>query len=60
MSDDFNFQYDKNEDFASNFSRWRALNVEERSAWNEPQLSLEEAESLFNKLFGQYRLQGTK
>ncbi len=60
MSDDFNFQYDKNEDFASNFTRWRTLNVEERSAWNEPQLSLDEAESLFNKLFGQYRLQGTK
>jgi hypothetical protein len=60
MSDNFEFQFDKSESFESNFTKWRQLNVEERSAWNEPQLDLEEAEVLFNKLFGQYRLQGTK
>ena len=58
--DQFQFQYDKEESFDSNFAKWRTFNVEERSAFQEPQLSQEEAEVLFNKLFGQYKVQGVK
>jgi hypothetical protein len=58
--DQFQFQYDKEESFESNFNRWRTLNSEERSAYQEPQLSDDEAQILFNKLFGQYKVQGVK
>lgn len=58
--DQFQFQYDKEESFDGNFTKWRTLNCEERSAFQEPQLSQEEAEVLFNKLFGQYKVQGVK
>ena len=58
--DQFQFQYDKEESFESNFNKWRTLNSEERSAYQEPQLSEDEAQILFNKLFGQYKVQGVK
>ena len=54
------FQYDKEKSFDSNFNEWRILNSEERSAYQEPQLSPDEAQILFNKLFGQYKVQGVK
>lgn len=58
--DQFQFQYDKEKSFDSNFNEWRILNSEERSAYQEPQLSPDEAQILFNKLFGQYKVQGVK
>ena len=60
MSDQFQFQYDSKESFDTNYTKWRQMNIEERSAWSEPQLTDDEASILLSKLFGQYKLQGTK
>ena len=51
---DYNFTYKHNASYKSNFVEWRTLNSEERSAFNEQQLTENEAESLFKKMYGQF------
>jgi hypothetical protein len=46
------FNYDPNRDYNANFNEWRVLNSQERSAWSEPQLSFEEAQAIFDKMYG--------
>ncbi len=46
-SNEYIFRYDHNRSVNQNFEDWRVLNSEERSAWNEPQLPVEEAISIF-------------
>jgi hypothetical protein len=49
------FHYDKNDTHDSNFNRWWAMNSLEREMYKEKRLSHEEAERLFNSMFGRYR-----
>jgi hypothetical protein len=49
---DFNFNYKPEASHRSNFIEWRTLNSEERSAYNETQLTQEEAEATFLKMYG--------
>lgn len=54
------FMYDKELSYDQNFTEWRTMNAEERRNWGDEQLTQTEAQQMFDKLFGQYKLQGTK
>ncbi len=43
----YNFTYDHSESVQTNFDNWRILNHEERSAWGEALLTVDEAKDLF-------------
>jgi len=49
---DHGFNYDPKSTYSENFNKWRIANLEERSAWNEKPLTMEEAESLFDNMYG--------
>lgn len=49
---EFKFTYKPDASHSSNFVEWRTLNAEERSAYNEPLLTLEEAAAIFQKMYG--------
>ena len=49
---DHEFNYDPKSTYLENFNKWRVANLEERSAWNEKPMTMEEAESLFDKMYG--------
>ncbi|MDC1040557.1 hypothetical protein OAQ62_02055 [bacterium] len=51
-SGNFNFDYNPKRTYEQNFNEWRTTNSEERSAWGEPQLTMEEAESTFSRMYG--------
>lgn len=51
---DYTFTYNPNVSYRSNFVEWRTLNSDERSAYNEAQITQEEAEELFAKMFGKF------
>jgi hypothetical protein len=51
---DFNFTYKHNASYKTNFVEWRTLNSEERSAYNEQQLTQGEAEGLFKRMYGEF------
>tara|TARA_B110000858_G_scaffold75430_1_gene87551 strand:- start:272 stop:454 length:183 start_codon:yes stop_codon:yes gene_type:complete len=53
--DDFLFTYDSVRPYNENFTNWRLKNSAERSAYSEQQLAPGEAETIFDKLFGQYK-----
>ena len=48
---EYTFTYNPNVSYSSNFVEWRTLNSEERSAYNETLMTLEEAEKSFAKMF---------
>lgn len=50
---DYTFSYDQERTHGENFIKWRTLNAEERSAYQEPLLSSEESMELFKKQYGQ-------
>ena len=52
--------YDSELSYDQNFTEWRTMNAEERRDWGDEQLTQTEAQQMFDKLFGQYKLQGTK
>jgi len=54
-SDDFLFTYQPARPHNENFTDWRLKNSAERSAYSEKQLAVDEAEAIFDKLFGQYK-----
>ena len=54
-SDDFLFTYESARPYNENFTDWRLKNSAERSAYSEKQLTPDEAEAIFDKLFGQYK-----
>lgn len=47
------FTFDKTKSHSQNFQEWYYLNCEERDLYNEPRLKQEEAELLFNNLYGE-------
>ena len=49
---DFNFNYKPEVSHRQNFVEWRTLNSEERSAYNESQMTAEDAGSTFLKMYG--------
>jgi len=49
---DFQFTYKPGVSNRQNFVEWRTLNAEERSAYNEVQMTQEEAEASFFKMYG--------
>ena len=51
---EYTFTYNPNVSYSSNFVEWRTLNSEERSAYNETLMTLEEAEKRFAKMFGKF------
>lgn len=55
FDDGFTFTYDPQRSYNENFTEWRLKNHEERSAYNEALLTPDEAEAIFDKLFGQYK-----
>jgi len=55
FDDDYTFTYDPQRPYNENFTEWRLKNHEERSAYNEALLTPDEAEAIFDKLFGQYK-----
>tara|TARA_R110002124_G_scaffold172130_1_gene339769 strand:- start:67 stop:261 length:195 start_codon:yes stop_codon:yes gene_type:complete len=50
---DFNFNYKPEASHRQNFVEWRTLNSEERSAYSESQMTQEEAEATFLKMYGE-------
>ena len=55
VSSQFQFRYNKGLSYLENYQAWRTLNQEERSSWNEEQLSAEEAELTFDKQYGDFK-----
>jgi len=51
----FQFKYDKELSYLQNYKEWRILNQQERSSWNDEQLSAEEAELTFDSQYGNYK-----
>jgi hypothetical protein len=47
------FTFDKTKSASQNFVEWFYLNCEERDLYNEPRLSQEEAQAVFNKLYSE-------
>tara|TARA_B110000285_G_scaffold57064_1_gene65051 strand:+ start:772 stop:966 length:195 start_codon:yes stop_codon:yes gene_type:complete len=50
---DFQFNYKPEVSHRQNFVEWRTLNSEERSAYNEVQMTQEEAEATFLRIHGE-------
>ena len=51
MSDQFKFTWSEGLSVEANFTEWYILNCEERSAYNEPRLTREEAANIFNEMY---------
>tara|TARA_B100000902_G_scaffold318951_1_gene311060 strand:- start:1993 stop:2184 length:192 start_codon:yes stop_codon:yes gene_type:complete len=51
-SGDYGFTYNPKRSYDQNFNEWRVVNSEERSAWGEKQLTMEEAEATFSRMYG--------
>lgn len=49
----YQFTYDDNSSYESNFSLWASINTEERLAYNEEPHSLEEQKEIFSKLYAE-------
>lgn len=49
---DFEFVYDANNTAEENFQHWYQLNAQERGAYNEQIMSIEQAREVFSKYFG--------
>jgi hypothetical protein len=49
---EFQFTYKPDATHESNFVEWRTLNAEERSAYGEALLTMEEAIVIFQKMYG--------
>ena len=49
---EFKFNYKPEASHRSNFIEWRTLNGEERSAYGEPLLTMEEATTIFQRMYG--------
>lgn len=53
VTTDFKFDYNNTLTHGENFTKWRMLNSEERSANNEESLSPELAEKIFKSMHGE-------
>lgn len=51
MSDQFKFTWSEDLSVEANFTEWYILNCEERSVYNEPRLTREEAANIFNEMY---------
>lgn len=51
MSDQFKFTWNEDLSVEANFTEWYILNCEERSVYNEPRLTREEAANIFNEMY---------
>tara|TARA_B100001115_G_C15656679_1_gene316629 strand:- start:53 stop:250 length:198 start_codon:yes stop_codon:yes gene_type:complete len=51
MSEQFKFTWSEGLSAEANFYEWYTLNCEERSAYNEPRLTREEAANIFNEMY---------
>jgi hypothetical protein len=51
----FEFKYDRELSYLQNYQKWRVLNQQERSAYNETHLSAEEAEQSFSQQYGNFK-----
>ena len=49
------FEYDETKTYTLNFNEWHWLNTEERLLYKEEALSAEEAEELFDQLYGDFK-----
>tara|TARA_B100000927_G_scaffold170616_1_gene137598 strand:+ start:4672 stop:4851 length:180 start_codon:yes stop_codon:yes gene_type:complete len=49
----YEFTYNKDESFETNFSLWSQLNTEERLAFGEQPYSRKEQEEIFSNLFSE-------
>lgn len=52
MDNPYAFEYNTAMSPQQNFSLWRALNISERAAYQEPQLTPQQAEQLFEQQYG--------
>ena len=51
----FDFKYEKASSYLENYQQWRTLNQQERQAYGDEQLSAEQAEQVFSKMYGDYK-----
>lgn len=51
MSDQFKFTWNEDLSVEANFTEWYILNCDERSVYNEPRLTREEAANIFNEMY---------
>lgn len=51
QSDQFTFVWEDKKTVSQNFTEWYTLNCEERSAYNEENMSREEAQQVFENLY---------
>lgn len=49
----YQFNYDNNSSYETNFSLWAAINTEEKLAFGEKPYSRKEQEVIFSKLYSQ-------
>ena len=52
------FIYNNKESYLNNFYRWYHANTVEREIYKEPKLPQDEAESIFQKLWGYKKFEG--
>ena len=51
----FDFKYEKASSYLEDYQQWRTLNQQERQAYGDEQLSAEQAEQVFSKMYGDYK-----
>ena len=52
------FVYNDKDSYRNNFDRWYCANSMERECYKEPKLSQDEAESVFQKMWGYKKFEG--